>query len=55
MKKIKYSILYCVCKNFCDPFYYGSGTVISYDSGSAKVRTVPLQLKVTVPVPQNSE
>jgi hypothetical protein len=50
----QYSILYYVCENFCDPFYNGSGTVISYDSGSAKFRTVSLRLKVTVPVPQNS-
>ncbi len=36
MKEIKYTILYCVCENFCDPFYYGSGsgTVIDYGSGS---------------------
>jgi hypothetical protein len=31
MKKIKYTILYCV--NFVF-FYYGSGTVIIYGSGS---------------------
>ncbi len=24
MEEIKYTILYCVCENFCDPFYYGS-------------------------------
>ncbi len=30
MKETKYTILYCVCENFCDSIYYGSG--------SAKVR-----------------
>ncbi len=47
---------------FVIPFYYGSGTVIIYGSGSAKVRnkitvTVPLRQNVTVPtlpVPQHS-
>ncbi len=40
MKENKYTILYCVCENFCDSFYYcsgsssGSGTVINYGSGS---------------------
>jgi hypothetical protein len=29
MKKIKYTILYCVCENFCDSFHYGSGLSIS--------------------------
>jgi hypothetical protein len=38
MKEIKYTILYCVCENFVIPFYYGSGTVFNYGSGSAKAR-----------------
>jgi hypothetical protein len=32
---IKYTILYCVIvRTFVIPFYYGSGTVINYGSGS---------------------
>jgi hypothetical protein len=44
MKKIQHTILYCVCENFCESIFYrsgsgsGSGTVINYGSGSAKVR-----------------
>jgi hypothetical protein len=34
MKEIIYTIIYCV--NFAISFYYGSGTVINYGSGSAK-------------------
>jgi len=35
MKEIKYTILYCVfVRTFVIPFYYGSGTVINYSSGS---------------------
>ncbi len=35
MKEIKYTILYCVfVRTFVIPFYYGSGNVISYGSGS---------------------
>jgi hypothetical protein len=39
MKEIKYTILYCVCENFCD-FGSGSssGTVINYGSGSDFLR-----------------
>jgi hypothetical protein len=46
MKEIKYTTLYWVCKTFVISFYYGSGTVINYGSGSAKVRNY-----ITVPVP----
>jgi hypothetical protein len=45
MKENKCTILYCVCKNFCDSgtgtvinYDSGTGTVINYGSGSAKVR-----------------
>jgi hypothetical protein len=35
MKEIKYTILYCVfVRTFVIPFYYCSGTVINYGSGS---------------------
>jgi hypothetical protein len=40
MKEIKFTVVYCVCENFVNPFYYGSGsgTVINYGSSIAKVR-----------------
>ncbi len=36
MKKIRYTFSYCVCENFCDSIFYGSGsgTVMNYGSGS---------------------
>jgi hypothetical protein len=35
MKVIKYTILYCVLvRTFVVPFYYGSGTIISYGYSS---------------------
>jgi hypothetical protein len=35
MNEIKYTILFCVfVRTFVVPFYYGSGTVINYGSGS---------------------
>jgi hypothetical protein len=48
---IKYTILYCVFViTFVIPFYYGSGTVINYGSGSTLLKvTVP-----TVPVPHST-
>ncbi len=61
MKENKYTILYCVCENFCDSFYYcsgsssGSGTVFNYGSGSdflARYGSGSASKKVTVPVPQ---
>jgi hypothetical protein len=64
MKKNKYTILYCVCENFCDSFYDGSGsnsgTVINYGSSSgsdflARYGSGSASKKVTVPtvpVPQ---
>jgi hypothetical protein len=36
MKKIKYTILYCVCEKFCDSLV---GTVIIYGSGSATAKS----------------
>jgi hypothetical protein len=60
MKKIKYTILYCVfVRTFVILFYYGSGTVISYGSDSdfltsygsgSKWQKVTVH---TVPVPQH--
>ncbi len=51
-----YTILYCVCENFCDSFYYGSRSgygsdfLARYGSGSASQKvTVPTVLD---PVPQ---
>ncbi len=37
MKEIKHTILYCVCENFCDFIFYGSGSdfLARYGSGSA--------------------
>jgi hypothetical protein len=56
MKKIKYTILYCVfVRSFVIPFYYGSGSdfLKSYGSGSTQQKvTVPT---VSVPVPQHWE
>jgi hypothetical protein len=40
MTEIKYTVLFCVCENFVNPFGYGSGTVINYGSGSGSVRSV---------------
>jgi hypothetical protein len=39
MKEIKYTVLYCVCENFCDSILLrfrgsGTGTLINYGSGS---------------------
>jgi hypothetical protein len=49
-----YLIIYCVfVRTFVIPFYYGSGTVISYGSGYGSTRpkvTVP-----TVPVPHGKK
>ncbi len=41
MTEIKYTILYCVCDNFFDSFYYGSdsGTLTIYGSGSATAKS----------------
>jgi hypothetical protein len=62
MKENKYTISYCVCENFSDSFYYGSGsgsgTVINNGSGSdflARYGSGSASQKVTVPtvlVPQ---
>jgi hypothetical protein len=47
MKEIKYTILFCVfVRTFVIPFYYGSGTVISYGTVP-----VPTFWQVTVPFP----
>ncbi len=61
-KENKYTSLYCVSENFCDSFYYGSGsgsgTVINYGSGSdflARYGSDSASQRVTVPtvpVPQ---
>jgi hypothetical protein len=47
MKEIKFTILYCVCENFCYSISYGSGsrTVINYGSGSG---SATLQLGISV-------
>ncbi len=53
MKEIKYTILYCVCENFCDSFYYGSGSlrpVMKYYGPVPLRQIVPV---LTVPVPQH--
>jgi len=65
MKEIKYTLLHCVCENFCDSIlqYYGSGTVINYGSRSGRNRNtvlVPITQwqKITVPkvpVPQQCQ
>jgi hypothetical protein len=59
MKEIKYTILYCVfVRTFVVPFYYGSGTKISYGYGSGSdfltsygSGSDSTRQKVTVPVP----
>jgi hypothetical protein len=46
-----HNFILCVSENFCEPFYYGSGSdfLTSYGSGSTWQKvTVP-----TVPVPQH--
>jgi hypothetical protein len=54
MKEIKYTILYCAfVRTFVIPFYYGSGTVISYGSGSGSTRQKDTVPTVPVPVPQH--
>jgi hypothetical protein len=53
MKEIKYTILYCVfVRTFVLPFYYGSGNVINYGSGSDFMTSYgsgSTRQKVTVP------
>jgi hypothetical protein len=51
MKEIKHTILYCVfVRTFVIPFYYGSGTVVNYGSGSNFVT-----ITVLVLVPQGKK
>ncbi len=50
----RHHFLLCLWELLSFPFYYGSGTLIYYDSGSAKVHywiavQVPLRQKVTDP------
>ncbi len=57
MMEIKSTQFYTV-STFVIPFYFGSGTVINYDSGTVLVLVmvlvpVLLRQKVTVPVPQD--
>jgi hypothetical protein len=53
MKKIKYTILSCVfVRTFAIPFYYCSGTVISYGSGSDFLTSYRM---VPVPVPNDKK
>jgi hypothetical protein len=39
MKEIKYKFYTVSVRTFVIPFYYGSGTIINYGSGSVKVCT----------------
>jgi hypothetical protein len=53
MKEIKYTILHCVfARTFVITFYYASGTVNNYGSGSGSGSNF-LTSYVTVPVPQH--
>jgi hypothetical protein len=70
MKEIKYTILYCAFVRtfvitFVIPFYYGSGTIINYgsgsdfltsygsDSGSTRQKVMVPTVPVPVQVPQH--